>query len=205
MIYKHDLFVALFLVIFAVSVNAQDSSKSYFTTSAGIFSPVAAFSKSFGNSLALNSGIEYKFSKHYFTQFVLDLNAVKYNQQVKDANSSYLFQHTNSAVFLAGLNVGRNVSIANSGKLFISPYVGFGYANIGEPRLTLKDAGSIIKQEITRMGGVYARQGLRVGYGTKSKVLQTLYLDASYISMDINVQNSKPRAFAFLIGTRFGF
>lgn len=205
MIYKHNLFVTLFLLGFAISANGQDSSQFYFTTSVGIFSPVAAFSKSYNNSLALNSGIEYRFSKHYFTQFVLDFNAVKYNQQVKDANSSYLFQNTNSSVFLAGLNVGINIPISKSGELFISPYVGFGYANIGEPRLTLKDASGIIEQEVIRMGGVYARQGFRIGYGTKSKILQTLYVDAYYLSVDVNVQNSKPRAFAFLVGTRFGF
>lgn len=55
------------------------------------------------------------------------------------------------------------------------------------------------------MIGVYARQGLRVGYGTKSKVLQSLYVDASYLAVDVNIQNSRPSAFAFLIATRFGF
>jgi hypothetical protein len=203
--YGHKLLITVFLLCLAISANAQDSSKIYFTTSLGIFSPVAAFSRSYKNSLALNSGIEYRFSKHYFTQFVLDFNAVKYNQQVKDSNSSYLFQNTNSSIFLAGLTVGRNFSITKSGKLFLSPYVGFGYANIAEPRLTLKDAGGIIKQEVIRMRGVYVRQGLRLGYGTKSKVLQTLYIDASYLSVNATVQNSRPTAFTFLIGTRFGF
>jgi len=205
MIYRYNLLMTVFLLCLVISANAQDSSKIYFTTSVGIFSPVAAFSRSYKNSLALYSGIEYRFSKHYFAQFVLDFNAVKYNQQVKDAYSGYLFQNTNSSVFLAGLNIGRYISITNSGKLFISPYLGLGYANIGEPRLTLKDAGGIIKQEVTRMNGVYARQGLRVGYGTKSKVLQTLYVDASYLTVDATVQNSTPRAFTFLTGTRFGF
>ena len=205
MIYRHNLLFTVFLLCLVMLANAQDSSKIYFTTSVGIFSPVAAFSKSYNNSLALNSGIEYRLSKHYFTQLVLDLNTVKYNQQVKDVNSSYLFQNTNSSVFLAGLNIGRNIPITYSGKLFISPYVGFGYANIGEPRLTLKDVSGIIKQEVTRMRGIYARQSLRVGYRTKSKFLQTLYIDASYLTVNVTVQNSKPRAFTFLLGTRFGF
>lgn len=205
MINRRNLLMTIFLLCLAISSNAQDSSKFYFTTSIGIFSPVSSFSKSYNNSLAINSGIEYRFSKHFFTQFVMDFNSVKYNQQIKDVNSPYLFQNTSSPVFLAGLNVGKNISIAYKGKLFISPYVGFGYANIGEPRLTLKDAAGIIVQEVTRMNGVYARQGLRVAYRTKSKVLQTLYVDASYLTVDITLQNSKPKAFAFLIGTRFGF
>ena len=165
--------------------NAQDSSTIYFTTSVGIFSPVAAFSKSYNKSLTLNAGIEYRLGKNYFTQLVLDFITVKYNLQVKDVNSSYLFQNTNSSAFLAGINVGRNISITYSGKLFISPNVGFSYASIREPRLNLIDAGDIIKQEVTRMSGVYARQSLRVGYRKKSEILQTLYVDASYLTVKV--------------------
>jgi hypothetical protein len=189
----------------SVSSNAQDSSKLYFTTAAGLFSPVSSFSNAYRNSLALNSGIEYRFSPHYFTQFVLDFNAVKYDQQIRDASSAYLFQQTNSSVFFAGLNVGRNIPINRSGRLFISPYLGVGYANIGEPRLTVKNNTGIIEQEVTRMKGVFAREGLRIAYRTKSKVLQTLYFDASYLSANVNVQNSKPKSLSLLVGTRFGF
>jgi hypothetical protein len=201
---KSILLVFVFIAGFATISNAQDSSKFYFTTAVGIFAPVSSFSKAYENSLALNSGIEYQFSKHYFTQFVLDFNAVKYNQQVKDANSSYLFQHTNSSVFLAGFNLGRDISISKSGKFFASPYIGFGYANIGEPRLTLKNSG-IIEQEVTRMTGIYSKQGARIGYRTSSKILQTLYVDVAYLSANIRVQDSRPKAFSFLAGTRFGF
>ena len=202
--HKRILLAFVFLSGFAASSSAQDSSKFYFTTAVGIFAPVSAFSKAYENSLALNSGIEYQFSRHYFTQFVLDFNAVKYNQQVKDGSSSYLFQHTSSSVFLAGFNIGRNISISKSGKLFASPYVGFGYANIGEPRVTMKSTG-IIEQQVARMKGIYAKQGARVGYRTSSKFLQTLYIDVAYLSANIHVQNSRPSAFSFLAGTRFGF
>jgi hypothetical protein len=198
------LLKTIFLFGFTTVCNAQDSSKFFFTTAVGIFAPVSDFAKAYENSLALNSGIEYQFSKHYFTQFVLDFNAVKYNQQVKDENSSYLFQHTNSSVFLAGFNLGRNISISRSGKFFVSPYVGFGYANIGEPRLTVKNTG-IIEQQVTRMTGIYAKQGARIGYRTSSKILQTLYVDVAYLSANIHVQDSRPTAFSFLVGTRFGF
>jgi hypothetical protein len=202
--HKNILLVFAFIAGFATISNAQDSSQFYFTTAVGIFSPASTFSKAYENSLALNSGIEYQFSKHYFTQFVLDLNAVNYNQQVKDANSSYLFQHTKSSVFLAGFTLGRNISIFKSGKFFTSPYVGFGYANIGEPRLTVMNTG-IIEQQVTRMTGIYAKQGVRLGYRTSSKILQTLYVDAAYLSANIRVQDSRPKAFSFLAGTRFGF
>jgi hypothetical protein len=75
-----------------INASAQDSSKLFFTTSVGILSPLSKFSNAYKTSLALNSGIEYKFSRNYFLQFVLDFNAVNYDQQVKDASSNYLFQ-----------------------------------------------------------------------------------------------------------------
>jgi hypothetical protein len=197
----------LIVLIFgsSVSSNAQDSSKLYFTTAVGAFLPVSSFSNAYRNSLALNSGIEYRFKSQYFTQFVLDFNAIKYDQQIRDASSSYLFQKTNSSVFFAGFNVGRNISINRSGRLFISPYLGLGYANIGEPRLTVKNNSGIIEQDVMRMKGAFGREGLRIAYRTKSKVLQTLYFDASYLTANVNVQNSRPKSLSLLVGTRFGF
>ncbi|MBC7935171.1 MAG: hypothetical protein H7Y86_07415 [Rhizobacter sp.] len=192
-------------ICFYTSVKAQDTTKIFFTTSVGLLNPVSSFSNAYQNSLALNSGIEYRFSKHYFAQFVLDFNAVKYSQQVKDGSSVYLFQNTSSSVFLAGINVGRNIPLIPSGKLFCSPYVGAGYVNIGEPRLSVDVRNGIINQEVTRMKGIFARGGTRLAYNTESKILQTIYVDVSYWSANINVQDSRPKAFSFLIGTRFGF
>jgi hypothetical protein len=200
-----SLLLPLWFICFCASVAAQDTTKIFFTTSIGLLNPVSSFSHAYQNSLALNSGIEYRFSKHYFAQFVLDYNAVKYSQKVKDGSSAYLFHNTSSSVFLAGFNIGKNISLINSGKLFVSPYVGIGYANIGEPRLLVDNTNGIINQQVTRMQGVFERVGARLAYNTKSKVLQTIYVDASYWSANINVQDSRPKAFSFLIGTRFGF
>jgi hypothetical protein len=197
--------LSMFIICISVAGKAQDTSKIFFTTSVGLLNPVSSFSSAYQNSLALNSGIEYRLSKHYFAQFVLDFNAVKYNQQVKDKSSAYLFRNTSSSVFLAGINVGRNFPLLNSGKLFLSPYVGIGYANVGEPRLSVDSRNNIISQEVTRMQGVFGRGGSRIAFNTKSKVLQTIYFDASYWSANITVQDSRPKAFSFLIGTRFGF
>ena len=200
---KIALTIAISLI--CVVAKSQDTSKIFFTTSAGILLPLSKFSNAYKTSLALNSGIEYKFRKKYFLQFVLDFNAINYDQQIKDASSNYLFQNTSSSVFLVGFNVGRNVNINNSGTIFFSPYIGLGYANIGEPRLTVNNTTNIITQEVTRMNGLFTRGGLRLGYKTKSKVLQTIYLDASYWTTNIDVQNSKPQALSILVGTRFGF
>lgn len=193
------------MIVVPASIKAQDTSKIFFTTAVGILNPVSSFSNAYKNSLALNSGVEYRFSKRYFVQFVLDFNAVKYSQQVKDGSSTFLFQNTSSSVFLAGFNVGRNFPLIASGKLFTSPYVGAGYANIGEPRLIVNNSTGIINQEVTRMQGIFGRGGARIAYNTKSKVLQTLYFDASYWTANIIVQQSKPKAFSFLVGTRLGF
>lgn len=199
------IFLLLLCICFSTKVESQDTTKLYFTTSVGLLNPVSSFSKAYQKSLALNSGIEYRFSGQYFAQFVLDFNAVKYDQQVKDANSSYLFQKTSSSVFLAGFNAGRNFPLIPSGKLFASAYAGIGYANIGEPRLVVDNPNGIINQQVTRMRGIFGRSGGRLAYKTNSKVLQTIYIDASYWSANIKVQNSRPKAFSFLVGTRFGF
>lgn len=202
---SYRLLVSLFFILCCGLLKSQDTSKIFFTTSVGLFKPVSSFSNAYKNSLALNSGIEYRFSKYYFAEFVLDFNAVNYSQQVKDANSAYLFQKTSSSVFLAGVNIGRNIPLVGSGNLFVSPYVGAGYANIGEPRLMVDNTNGIINQQVTRMQGVFGRAGTRLAFNTQSKVLQTIYVDASYWSANITVQQSRPKAFSFLIGTRFGF
>jgi hypothetical protein len=83
--------------------------------------------------------------------------------------------------------------------------LGIGYANIGEPRLIVDNSNGIIKQKVTRMQGVFERGGARVAFKTTSKLLQTLYIDVSYWTANVEIQQSKPKAFSFLIGTRVGF
>lgn len=197
--------LTLFICINIGQVNAQDTSKIFFTTSVGLLNPISTFSNAYKKSLALNSGVEYKLNKSYFAQLVLDFNAVSYSQQIKDESSAYLFQNTSSSVFLVGANVGRNFNLTNSQKLFVSPYLGLGYANIGEPRLKVDNVSGIINQQVTRMTGIFGRTGLRLAYKTPSKLLQTIFLDASYWAASINIQQSRPKAFSFLVGTRIGF
>ena len=204
---KNQLTIASLLFTFLLnnSALAQDSSTLFFTTSAGVLIPVADFLKAYKNSIAINSGIEYKLAKKYSVQFVLDYNAVSYNQQFKDIHSNYLFQKTSSSVFLAGFNLLRNIPIVAHGRLFASPYIGVGFANIGEPRLSVNNNDNIIKQSVVRMLGIYGKGGLRIAYNTGSKLLQTLYIDASYWAANIHVQQSKAQAVSMLVGTRIGF
>jgi hypothetical protein len=197
----------LFVSICCLSVLslAQDSSKFYFTTSVGLLSPVGGFSQPYKTSLALNSGIEYKIVHAFFAQLVLDFNAVKYSQQVKDINSDYLFQQTNSSIFLAGLNVGKNFSVHPGAKLFSSVYAGSGYVNIGEPRLSVNTSSYIIEQQVKRMPGIFAKVGFRGGYKTHSAFLQTIYIDGSFWTSNLSIQQTRAQALSLYAGTRFAF
>ena len=203
---KNQLTIASLLFTFLLnnSALAQDSSTLFFTTSAGVLIPVADFLKAYKNSIAINSGIEYKLAKKYSVQFVLDYNAVSYNQQFKDIHSNYLFQKTSSSVFLAGFNLLRNIPIVAHGRLFASPYIGVGFANIGEPRLSVDNNDNVIKQSVVRMLGIYGKGGLHIAYNTGSKLLQTVYIDVSYWTANIHVQQSKAQAVSILVGTRIG-
>lgn len=205
--HKSTQFIIIVMLCFSFTsgVLAQDSSRIFFTSSVGLLVPTSNFSNAYQQSLALNSGIEYKLKKEYFVQFILDFNAVKYSQQIKDKNSSFLFQDTNSSVLLAGFNFGKNISLIQSKKIFTSLYLGIGYVNIGEPRLTVDSNRGIISQNVTRMQGLYARGGFRVLYQTKSKILQTIFIDPSYWTSNVDVQQSTAQAFSFLVGTRIGF
>ncbi len=198
--------IALLISLVAAQVTqAQDTGRVYFTTGVGMVAPLSGFANAYRNSLALNSGIEYKISKHYFAQFVLDFNAIRYSQQIKDAGSPYLFQNTSSSVFLAGIHAGRNIALSRSGRFFASPYLGLGYANIGEPRLKAGNTPGVFVQQVNRMKGLFTRQGLRLGLVTRSKILQTLYADVSHWSAHIRIQDSRPQTLSLLVGTRFGF
>ncbi len=199
--YKKTTFIYIFWSI-SLLANAQDSSKIFFLTSIGMVFPKVDFAKSYKNSLALNSGVEYKFNKFYFAQFAFDFNSIKYNQQIRDVNSDYLFQETNSSVLLAGINFGRNIYLNKKASFSISPYLGTGYANIGEPRLMVDTVSKIIKENVVRVKGLFTRQGIRVSIKTKFKAIQILYFDASYWYSKINVQNSNPNGITISVGTK---
>jgi Outer membrane protein beta-barrel domain len=192
-------------LFFSLKTLGQDSTRFYFNSSVGLLNPVAKFAKSYSTSPAVNSGFEYFLTKKYFIQGELGFNAVKYSQQIKDPNSVFLFQNTNSSVLMLGVNVGRKIRFSPNAKVFLQPYVGIGYANIGEPRLLVDNNLKIIKQEVTRMQGLFTKVGNKFAYRTKSKVLQTVFIDASYWNGYLTIQESKPQGLTVLIGTKVGF
>lgn len=196
--------VAFVITVFInQSLSAQENGKLFFTTSFGVIAPQGKFGKAIKSTMAFNSGVEMALKNNWYSQLIFDFNALKYDQQVRDANSPFLFQNTNSSLLLLGLNGGKNIPF-KSKKWFTSLYGGGGYLNIGEPRITIDNIGNIAKQDVARKSSVFARGGARLAYKTKSSFFQTLYLDGSYWTSPAKVQGGNVNGFSFYIGTRFG-
>lgn len=201
--------IKVILIAFSVTITvsqslpAQESGKLFFTTAFGVVNTQGKFSNAFKSTLAFNSGVEMSLKQNWFGQVVFDFNALQYDQQIRDANSPFLFQNTNSSLLLLGLNGGKNIYF-NNHNWFTSVYAGGGYLNVGEPRVTVNTITSIVKQDVARASNVFARSGLRLAYTTKSKFFQTLYLDGSYWASPAKVQGGHVKGFSFYIGTRFG-
>ena len=179
---------------------AQDTSRIFFTTGAGIIKSTGSLSSVLHPSIAFNSGIEIVNKKNWFAQGTLDFNTLKYNQRIKENNSPYLFQNTNSSLFMAAINGGKNFHFCHN-KWFASAYTGGGYLNIGEPRL-IDHMENTIRQEISRKGSVFGKIGTRIGYKTKIKFLQTIYFDGSYWRSPLTVQGAKLGGLSLFLGAR---
>ncbi len=195
------------IIVLALSISyhamAQESGKLFFTTGVGNIVPQGKFANAYKSTIAFNSGVEMSLKHNWFGQLVFDFNALTYDQQIRDNNSPFLFQNTNSSLLLLGLNGGKNFSFKNP-KWFTSIYGGGGYLNIGEPRVTVNPATNIAKQDVARKSNVFGRAGARIAYKTKSNFFQTLYFDASYWASPAKVQGGNINGFSFYIGTRFG-
>lgn len=202
---KIKTIIIAFVVTLSInqSLLAQENGKLFFTTAFGLINAQGKFANAFKSTLAFNSGVEMSLKHNWFGQLVFDFNALKYDQQIRDANSPFLFQNTNSSLLLLGLNGGKNFHFKNP-KWFTSIYGGGGFLNIGEPRVTIDNISNIAKQDVARKSNVFARAGSRLAYKTKSNFFQTLYLDLSYWASPAKVQGGSVNGFSFYIGTRFG-
>ena len=125
----------------------------------------------------------------------------KRDQRNLDANSPYLFQRTSSSLIQGAVSGGYNIYLGRKNKWLLSPYAGGGYLNIGEPRLVRKEE-NVFRQQVIRMGGIFGKAGYRVGYKTKIKFLQTIYLDASWWQSPVTVQGARLQGLSLFIGTR---
>jgi len=193
------IFIVTVLLVCKTS-TAQDSSRVFFTTGAGLIKSPGSLSHVFHPSVAFNSGIEIVNKKNWFAQGTVDFNTLKYNQRIKEDGSPYLFKNTNSSLVMLAVNGGKNFHFGHN-KWIASLYTGGGYLNIGEPRL-VDDAENTIRQEISRKGRVFGKAGTRIGYRTKIKFLQTIYFDGSYWTSPLTVQGSKLNGVSLFIGAR---
>src|SRR5688572_12279330 len=180
---------------------AQEHNTIHLTTGVGVNKIQGVLGNTFKSTLAFNSGFEKAFSKNQYAQIEVNFNSLKYDQQVKDANSPFLFQNTNSSFLMIGINWGRDFRFGKS-PWFSSLYGGSGYLNIGEPRIIVDEVNNIVKQKAIRKGGVLGKGGGRIGVNTKSGLFQTLYVDGSWFTSTLKTQGEIFRSVSVFIGMR---
>ena len=189
------------LCLFAFpELTAQESSKVFVTTGAGIIKSPGSLHKVFKPSIAFNSGIELVNKTNWFLQGSLDFHTLKYNQKIREDGSPYLFVNTTSSLVQIAVTGGKNFHFGDS-KWFASLYSGGGYLNVGEPRL-IDQFENTIKQEVSRKTSVFGKAGTRVGYKTKSKLLQTIYFDGAYWASPLTIQGSGLKGISLFLGAR---
>ena len=188
------------LTFCAGNLMAQDSSRVFVTTGAGLIKSPGSLHNVFQPSIAFNSGIELVNRKNWFIQGTLDFNTLKYNQRHKEDGSPYLFLNTTSSLVMGAVNGGKNFTFGH-GNWLATAYTGGGYLNIGEPRLIQVEENKI-RQEVTRKGSVFAKLGTRIGYKTKVKWLQTIYFDGSWWKSPLEVQGSDLSGVSLFLGVR---
>jgi hypothetical protein len=193
------------VAVFALSeLQAQTEEKNsglHLTTGVGINKIQGSLGKTFRSTIAFNSGFEKSLGKNWFAQLEANFNTLKYDQQQKDINSEYLFQNTNSSLFMLTINGGRDFHFGES-KWFASPYLGSGYINIGEPRIKVDDINNVITQSVVRRAGVLGKAGGRIGFNTRTKILQVIYIDGSYWTSSLKTAGSRVNSISVFIGMR---
>jgi hypothetical protein len=195
------LFSAVMTILITANADAQDSSRIYFTTGVGVNKIKGSLHNAFRSTVAFNSALEADLRKNWFAQLELNFNTLKYDQQKKDDNSSYLFQNTNSSLLLIGLNGGRDFKFGDP-RWFTSVYTGSGFISVGEPRISIDDDNRIVTQSAARRAGVFGKAGARAGYKTRSKIFQTIYLDGAYWTSTVTTQGGTLRGLSVFIGMR---
>jgi hypothetical protein len=192
---------ALMISSIVYSQNNEKADGLHLTTGVGFNKIQGKLGNTFRSTVAFNSGFEKSFKNNWYGQLEANFNTLKYDQRELDGNSDYLFQNTNSSLFMIGVNFGKDFHFGET-KWFASPYVGAGYLNIGEPRLQVHEPTGIVTQEVVRQAGAFGKAGGRIGYSTRSKLLQTIYLDGSYWSSSLKTSGQTFRSISVFIGLR---
>jgi len=201
MIRQIKLLAVVIAVITFKHTDAQDSKKIGFTTGVGVNKIQGQLHHTFRSTVAFNSGLEIALGKKWYAQAELNFNSLKYDQQIKADNSSYLFQNTNSSLLLLGLNGGRNFKLGKS-SWFTSLYGGSGFISVGEPRISIDEDKKIVIQTAARRSGIFGKGGGRIGLDTKSKIFQTLYIDGAYWISSVNTQGASLKGISLFAGIK---
>jgi hypothetical protein len=198
---KLNLTAAALGCLLFTTVFAQDDKKIHLITGAGFNKIQGRLGKTFRSTLAFNSGFEKAFFKNWYGQLEVNFNTLKYDQQVKDNNSPYLFQNTNSSFFMISANWGRDFRFGKS-LWFGSLYSGGGFLSLGKPRIIIDDINNIVTQKIVRGNGIFGKGGARIGVNTKSAIFHTLYVDGSWLTSSVQAEGTVFRNAALFIGMR---
>lgn len=194
------LFIIAMTVLAVKSASGQKESRVYVTTGVGVNKIKGNLREVFKSTIAFNSALEVDLRKNWYAQAELNFNTLKYNQQKKDDNSSYLFRNTNSSLLLIGLNGGRDFNFGSH--WFVSAYTGAGFISVGEPRISINEDDRIVTQTAVKRAGIFGKGGTRVGYKTKSKIFHTLYIDAAYWTSSVETQGARLHGLSAFAGIR---
>ncbi|QNK64764.1 hypothetical protein H7F33_09915 [Pedobacter sp. PAMC26386] len=189
-------------ILWSMGIKAQDTAKISITTSVGLVHITGKLGNTFKSAVAFNTGLELQLKHNWFIQGEISFNTLGYHQQVRDAGSTYLFTNANSSLLQVGGIGGKDFTIQKD-KWFIGLYLGAGYLNIGEPRITVDVANNTARQDVVRMSNIYGKGGSRISYKTKSPFFQTVYLDASYFASPVKLQGEHLNGISLFIGTKF--
>jgi hypothetical protein len=190
------------LLFYFCPVKAQDSTRISITTGVGLFKAPGNLGQVLKPAIAFNTGLELNLKNNWFTQGEISFNTLGYDQKYRDESSSYLFSNSNSSLLQIGAIGGKDFSLLKD-KWLIGSYIGTGFLNIGQPRLTVDVANTVVRQEVIRNGNIYGKAGARFSFQTKSPFFQTLYVDGSYFISPQLVQTERLNGFTFFIGSKF--
>lgn len=195
--------VFLFL-LFSSAIQAQDKKnrqRFHLSSSIGVNKIQGPLNRTFRHSLAIHSGIERKIRQKWILAVDLGFNTIQYEQQKRDVHSDYLFKNTRSSFIVVGLNVGFQL-LDSPSRFQCTPYLGAGYVNTGEPRVTVSIDEREVHQQIVRHGGLLGRLGSRFSFRTHSTVLQTIFIDCSYWSSTVRLSDQRIRSVSIFTGMR---
>ncbi len=195
--------VALFILL-SLSMQAQDKKsrqRFHLSSSVGVNKIQGPLNRTFRHSLAIHSGIERKIGRKWILAIDLGFNTIQYEQQKRDVHSEYLFKNTRSSFIVAGLNAGIQL-LDSTSRLQCTPYLGAGYVNTGEPRVTVSVDEREVRQQVVRHGGLFGRLGSRFSFQTRSTILQTIFIDCSYWSSTIQLSDHRIRSVSIFTGMR---